>query len=262
MTTETMWVAPAPADLFAPETVDLDIVIPVLNEELRLGATLEEIRRELDRAPYRARVIVVDNGCTDATADVVDVMSERLDITLISCAARGKGAAVRRGVLHSTAPYVAYCDADLSTPPSALHTGMDLAAGGPGAVIGSRRVEGAEIAVAQPFLRRFGSRAFNRVAVQLVGPVRDTQCGFKLLDGDLARAVFEEMRTDGYAFDVELIARLQRRQTRMVEMPVTWSDNQGTRLRMASDGVRAFRDLLAVRRAIGAPSSDEVRRSA
>jgi glycosyltransferase involved in cell wall biosynthesis len=250
---------PAPATPRPRHTADLDIVIPALDEEHRIGETITAICRAVSGAPFSSRVVVVDNGSVDATADTLDAVRCGVPVELISCAEPGKGAAVRAGVLHSNAPVVAYCDADLSTPPSSLLAGMDLVQEGWQAVIGSRRVAGAEVAVPQSLLRRIGSRAFNRAASGIVGSMPDTQCGFKMLDGVLARQVFRRMRLTGYAFDVELIARLIARDARMFELPVTWSNDEGTKLRVVGDGARAFRDLYRVRQVL---RSDGLDRSA
>ncbi|CAN5420451.1 hypothetical protein BH10ACT10_BH10ACT10_01960 [soil metagenome] len=231
-------------------TADLDIIIPALDEEHRIGDTIAAICREVSGAPFSSRVVVVDNGSVDGTADTLDAVQCGIPVELISRAEPGKGAAVRAGVLHSTAPVVAYCDADLSTPPSSLLGGMELILEGWEAVIGSRRVEGAEIAVPQGLVRRVGSRAFNRAASGIVGSMSDTQCGFKMLDGDLGRRMFGHMQLTSYAFDVELIARLLAHEARMVEMPITWSNDEGTRLRVVGDGARAFRDLYRVRQVL------------
>ena len=235
----------------APNTADLDIIIPALNEEARIGRTISEICRHLQTASFSSRLIIVDNGSIDATADVItSVEIGRTQLEVISCAERGKGAAVRAGIRHSTARHVAYCDADSSTPPSAISTAYDLVGEGWHAVIGSRRCVGSSYEVPQSLVRRAGSRAFNRAAAGLVGSMRDTQCGFKLLDGDMARRVFRDIRLSGFAFDVELIARLMRGGVKIVELPVQWSNDQSSTFKVLSDGPRAFRDLYLVRRAL------------
>jgi dolichyl-phosphate beta-glucosyltransferase len=99
-------------------------------------------------------------------------------------------------------------------------------------------------------VRRAGSRVFNFAAASLVGSMRDTQCGFKMFDGELAREVFSTLQLNGFAFDVELIARLMRSGIDLVELPVKWSDDGGSTFNLVSDGARAFRDLYLVRRAL------------
>jgi len=237
----------------ADRTAGLDLVIPALNEEARLGATVEELHRVADDAGLDVRFIVVDNGCVDSTADVVDRSAAAdIPVELISCQTRGKGAAIRAGIRHSDAAFVGYCDADQSTPPGALLEGVDLLAAGWEVVIGSRKCAGAGYVVRQPALRRAGSFAFHTAATRLTGPVSDTQCGFKLFHADRARDLFEATSLDGFAFDVELLARVQRAGLQAIELPVKWTHSDGSTFRPLKDGIRSFRELLAVHRSLKA----------
>ncbi|SOD71517.1 glycosyltransferase involved in cell wall bisynthesis [Jatrophihabitans sp. GAS493] len=229
-------------------TYDLDLIIPALNEAQRIGATVSAISRVLETCGYSARITVVDNGCVDATAAALDQLRIATPVRVISCRTRGKGAAVRAGVLKSTARFVGYCDADLSTPPSSISDALARLDAGVEVVIGSRRCAGASYEVSQPLMRRLGSRAFNRASASLVGGITDTQCGFKLMRGETARAVFAEMQMAGFAFDVELIARLLRRDADVHELPIHWSNDEGSTFNVVSDGVRAFQDVFSVRR--------------
>jgi dolichyl-phosphate beta-glucosyltransferase len=229
--------------------VDVDIIIPALNEEHRISRTIIETCEMLAQAAFTARIIVVDNGSVDSTAEAVDAAcSADVRVDVIGCSRRGKGAAVRAGVLYSSAKYIAYCDADLSTPPGSIIHAYEMLAGGWDAVIGSRRVDGAEYAIAQPFLRRAGSKVFSLAASRMVGGITDTQCGFKAFRADAAKSVFEDLITHGFAFDVEVIARLQQADYAIAELPISWSDTHGSSFRPLNDGVQAFRDLVSARR--------------
>lgn len=232
----------------------LDIVIPALNEERRIGATIAAIDTALADIGLSARVIVVDNGSVDGTAATVQSIDAGLPVDLISCAQRGKGAAVRAGIRHSSAEFVAYCDADLSTPPSYLGLAVDLLEGGMDVVLGSRRAVGAQYVVRQPMVRRTGSKVFRMLAAPVVGDITDTQCGFKVLRGDVARSVFSEMTLNGFAFDVELVARTRASRLNVVELPVQWSNDEETTFNVVSDGIRAFRDVVRVKRLMSAPA--------
>jgi dolichyl-phosphate beta-glucosyltransferase len=237
----------------------LDLVVPALNEEGRIGATVAAILRDVDRSawPMEVRLLVVDNGSVDATAEVVDLASGTgRPIEVISCQTRGKGAAVRAGVTWSTAPYVGYCDADLSTPPASIGQGIHLLAAGWDVVVGSRRCVGASYVVPQTALRRAGSAAFRAAAHRLVPAATDTQCGFKLFRADVAKALFAAAELDGFAFDVEVLARARRHaDVSMIELPVQWTDADGSSFRPISDGIRSFRELRDVQRALRAPAA-------
>ena len=243
----------ARGDRRKPAVASLDLVIPAYNEEGRIGPTLEAICRQIAASPYRVRILVVDNGSVDATADTVDrVVATGVRVEVIGCKDKGKGAAVRAGVAHATAEYVGYVDADQSTPPDALLTGMAILTSGWDAVIGSRRALGARYVVPQPVVRRLGSRVFNMAASTVVGRISDTQCGMKLFRTAAAREVFAAARLTGFAFDVEILARCNAAGLKIMELPVEWSDDEGSTLRPVRDGLSAFAELYRVRRMLRA----------
>jgi glycosyltransferase involved in cell wall biosynthesis len=233
-------------------SVALDLVIPALNEEQRIGTTVAAICRLAQSLGWSMRLLIVDNGSVDATAEAIDrARSSDVPVSVIGCRTRGKGAAVRCGVLRSSAPYVAYVDADLSTPPVAIGHGVDLLALGWDVVIGSRRCAGASYSVVQPPLRRMGGVAFRALSRRVVPSISDTQCGFKAFRSDVAHKVFRETVVDGFAFDVEVLARARRHRARMIELPIDWSDQAGSTFRPRADGIESFRELASVRRALG-----------
>jgi dolichyl-phosphate beta-glucosyltransferase len=248
-TAAAMAAAPAPR---AP--VDLDLVIPVLNEEHRLPATLAELAPFLRRWRWRCRVVVVDNGSVDGTADVVDrAGAVGAGVDLLGCRTRGKGAAVRTGVAHSRARWVGYLDADRSTPLAALDDMVHQLRRGADVVVGSRRCPGARLVAPAPLARRVASRVFHAATATLVGPVGDSQCGIKLFDGETARALFAETSLAGFTFDVELLARARQRGLKVVEVPVDWSHCGGSTLQIGREGVKVVREIVAVHRAVGRP---------
>jgi dolichyl-phosphate beta-glucosyltransferase len=231
----------------------LDLVIPAYNEERRIGRTVEQLAGIITDRNLPVRLIVVDNGSVDRTAAAVDAVAKQVEVDLdvISCATRGKGAAVRAGVGHSTGEYVGFCDADLPVPPDALVWAVDLLASGWEVVVGSRRCAGARYEKEQSISRRLGSAAFRAASARLRAGVADTQCGFKFFRADLARQVFEGAQIDGFTFDIEILARAQRIEgVRLIEMPVPWSDQEGSSFRAISDGIRSFSDLRQARRSV------------
>jgi glycosyltransferase involved in cell wall biosynthesis len=242
----------------APPGFELDLVIPVLNEERRIGPTLADIHQEADRSNLSLQILVVDNGCVDGTAEVVaQAKRSGVPVEIISCRQRGKGAAVRTGVLWSAAPFVGYTDADLSTPPSVIASAIGLLRSGFEVVIGSRRCTGAGYTVPQGGMRRLGSFAFRTMASRLSGPITDTQCGFKVFHSQVAKELFATSSIDGFAFDVEVLARARQRKHSMIELPIQWSDSPESSFRPVTDGVRSFLELREARRALMGPTSAE-----
>ncbi|MFI7546854.1 dolichyl-phosphate beta-glucosyltransferase [Actinoplanes sp. NPDC049599] len=231
----------------ARSPVDLEVVIPAFDEEERLGATLRATAEVLWSQPWSSRIVVVDNGSTDRTSEVADDVAGRVPVLVIGCSRRGKGAAVRRGVLTSPARWVGYCDADAATPAKLIAPAVDLLIAGHPIVIGSRYCAGGRVMVRQSLLRRLGGRGFRTLSRRLVGDLTDTQCGFKFFDGDLARRLFAESRTTGFAFDLELLALAHSAHLPVVELPVDWYDRRGSTLRSVRDGIRAYRELRGLR---------------
>jgi dolichyl-phosphate beta-glucosyltransferase len=219
--------------------------MPSLNEAQRLPDTLNRTVAYLEAQPYSSSIVVIDNGSVDRTVDVASsTPSSRVPLSVVGCAQRGKGAAVRRGIDTSQARFVGYMDADLATPIETLDIVMPLLEAGSQAVVGSRRVDGAMLARRQPFFRSAAGLAFRMMAAMLLDGVADTQCGFKFFAGDLVRAVARQLSIDGFAFDVELLCAIARQGISVTEIPVQWSDQDGSTLRVLTDGRRALADLL------------------
>lgn len=237
----------------------LSVVIPAYNEERRIGATLRAALAYLGGRPEATELIVVDDGSSDGTAalaqSIVDEPRDtpRLSARVISYRPNGgKGRAVRTGVLATRGRRVAFADADLSTPLEELDRALPFLdpAEGPAydVVVGSRAVAGARIARYQPIYRQLSARFFNLVRDGLVpvGGVTDSQCGFKLFDGALARAIFARQRVDGFMFDVETLYIANRLGLRVYELGVPWTDAPESKVRFSS-GFRIVPDLLRVR---------------
>lgn len=235
---------------------DLDVVVPVWNEELRLGPTLGALLARAGDLPMRVCVTVVDNGSVDRTAEVVDeaahLAPENTRVRLIGCSRQGKGAAVRRGMLASSARWRGFVDADLSTPPSLLLPVASALLAGDPVVIGSRRVPGASYVVPQPLVRRLGSRAFRAMTSSLTGGVADTQCGFKFFSADAAEAIFHRVTASGFAFDVEVLAVAARLGLPVTEVPVQWTDDAGgSSFSLWTHGPRVISEVRALRASLG-----------
>ncbi|WP_394297371.1 dolichyl-phosphate beta-glucosyltransferase [Streptomyces albus] len=229
--------------------VDLTVVIPAYNEEHRLRRGVDEVCRYLRAGGGRWEVIVVDDGSTDGTAAVAaEAAAGEPRVRLIRTPVnRGKGHAVRRGVLASRGRRVLYCDADAATPIEELARLAARLDAGYAAAIGSRAHPGARIEVRQHPLRELLGKAGNRLIRALAVPgIRDTQCGFKLFDGDKARSAFARARTDGWGFDVEILRHFHAHGWPMAEVPVRWAHQPGSKVG-PRDYVRVLAEVVAVR---------------
>ncbi|GAA2423688.1 glycosyltransferase family 2 protein [Actinomadura vinacea] len=235
---------------------DLEIVVPACNEAGRLPAGLALLGEKLAGLGVPARILVVDNASTDGTAGIVRDWRGPVPARLLHCALRGKGAAVRVGLLATGAPYTGFCDADMATDLAALDEALALLRAGHPVVVGSRRhpsslVEG----YAQP-MRRLGAVTFNRLVRDLAGGIRDTQCGFKFFSGPLARAAAADLKTAGFAFDVELLMHCVRRGASVTAIPVVWRDQPGTTFSVRRHTSQCLLDVARIRTRAGRPVRD------
>jgi dolichyl-phosphate beta-glucosyltransferase len=211
----------------------LSVVIPAFNEERRLQRTLDRIADWLDASGESYEVIVVDDGSSDATRKIAEEFARgRPPVSCISLSRnRGKGAAVRTGFERSQGELVLFSDADLSTPIEELSRLRAALQDGAGFVIASRGLAQSRLEIRQEWFRETMGKAFNGLVRLLTGiPFRDTQCGFKLLRGESARALSKEMREDGFAFDVELILLARKGGNTIREVPVTWRNDARSRV--------------------------------
>ncbi|MGQ1837341.1 glycosyltransferase [Kocuria turfanensis] len=228
--------------------VDLEIVVPAYNEADRIARTLYKTVEFLEEQSWSARVVVVDNGSCDDTVSVVRRLSREkasvVPITLIGCGQPGKGAAVRRGILSGTSTYTGFFDADMATPVETLQVAMSHLQRGAAAVIASRHCPGSTFVRHQTAGRRLGGMAFRALTRQMVHQVHDTQCGFKFFDRRSVNQALVQCRSTGFAFDVELLHRLQREGGQIVEVPVAWTDSPSSTFRPVRDGVASFSAIL------------------
>jgi len=230
--------------------VELEVIIPAYNESARLPETLRQSVAYLNERPWRSRIVVVDNGSVDETAAdarVAAVATDKVDVVVIGCSRAGKGAAVRRGLLTSTSPLLGFYDADLATPLETLALTVEALRSGADAVIASRHVPGASFVVPQALRRRAGGDVFRLLTRKLVPGVADTQCGFKFFRRESVQTAIARVRTTGFAFDVELLAHVQRAGGKIVELPVAWTDAAGSTFHPIRDGLASFRAVFHLR---------------
>ncbi|MGW3120760.1 dolichyl-phosphate beta-glucosyltransferase [Streptomyces sp. NPDC001107] len=230
--------------------VDLTVVIPAFNEEQRLGPTLDAVTRYLRENEGRWgewEVVVADDGSTDGTREVVTGLKDPRVQLVTGPHHRGKGHALRLGVAASRGRRVLVTDADLAAPIEELEQ-LDKALGeGNAAAIGSRSVPGATIGDRQHPVREVLGRAGNLLIRRTTVPgIRDTQCGFKLFEGDKAREAFAASRINGWGIDVEVLWHFHRADWQVAEVPIRWSHRPGSKLRRL-DYVRVLAELARLR---------------
>ena len=228
-------------------SLDLSVVIPAYNEAARLPPTLVRVSRYLRDQGISFEIVVVDDGSTDGTGEAARREGGAV-VTLVRVEPnRGKGHAVRTGMLRATGELRLMTDADLSTPIEDFALLREALAKGSDVAIGSRAVAGANVEVHQSWFREAAGRTFNRLVRLLALPgLHDTQCGFKLWRGAAAVEAFSCGLLDGFCFDVEALYIARKRGRRVVEVPVTWRNDVATRVG-ALGGMAAFLDLIRIR---------------
>ena len=236
----------------SPAGPHVEVIIPTLDEEARLVPSLRRIAEYLAEQDYGGAIAVVDNGSTDRTPDLAYSCSDvDVPVRVIGCAKRGKGAAVRRGVLTSKARYVGFSDADLATPIETLDEILRALESGSQVAIASRRCPGSIYTLRQPLKRRLASYAFRsavRASTRRVLSVHDTQCGFKFFEADAARWLFRTSTATGFAFDVEILALAAIAGYQITEVPAHWRHRHGSTLNLTRDANGVLTELLTVRR--------------
>lgn len=227
----------------------LSIIVPAYNEADRLPSSLEKIERFLGAQPYRAEVIVVENGSTDRTAEVVrELAAQWPNLCLIQQSTRGKGLAVRRGMLEAQGEYRFICDADLSMPIEEVAKFLPPRLNSYDVAIGSREAPGA-VRYNEPLYTHLRGRIFsNLVKLLALRGFEDTQCGFKCLRGEVARDLFSVQRLGGWSFDVEMLFVAQQRGYKIVEVPIDWYYMPGSKVNGVRDSLRMLADIMTIRR--------------
>lgn len=228
------------------------VVIPAFNEEERIGQTLELTLEYLQTNAPESELIVVNDGSTDQTSDVCEyaLANARIPRQLLENSPnRGKGAAVRRGLLAAQKPIGLFFDADLSTPLEEIPKLIEsIAKGEVDIAFGSRALDRRLIGNRQPWRREQAGRVFNLIVRLATGlPFWDTQCGFKAFQLNVCRPIIENAHLDGFAFDVELLYLAHRAGLRLREIPVRWNHHEGSKVHFVHDSLRMLREIAALR---------------
>jgi dolichyl-phosphate beta-glucosyltransferase len=225
----------------------LSVIIPAHNEERRLPRTLEQVFDFLSRQAYAAEVIVVENGSTDRTLALAQEFAGRhANLLVIQETRRGKGLAVKRGMLAAGGEYRFICDADLSMPIEQLVKFLPPAIPDFDIAIGSREAPGS-VRYNEPAFRHWGGRAINAAIRLLILPgLQDTQCGFKCFTAEAARSLFSLQTLPGWAFDIEILYLARRRRYRIREIPIDWYFDAETKLSAVPDALRMIKDIFTI----------------
>jgi dolichyl-phosphate beta-glucosyltransferase len=228
----------------------ISLIIPAFNEEQRIGKSLEQIFQFCNAQTLPFEVIVVDDGSSDGTVSFIRRrFGDHSQLKIVQQPGRrGKGAAVQQGMLQARGDYVFFSDADLSVPIETLpgflvelQSRCDIA-------IGSRRAPGAKIEVHQPFLRETMGRVFTSLSNFLLGTrYFDVTCGFKGFKREVARDLFTRQRLHNWSFDSEILFIARLRGYQVTEIPVSWRNEQGTKVRVWKDAAVSFLGLLQIR---------------
>jgi dolichyl-phosphate beta-glucosyltransferase len=230
-----------------PGRYRLSVVIPAYRESDRIADTVARVRAELSSLGASAlQIVVVDDGSDDDTADRAQAAGA--DLVLRERPNRGKGAAVRAGMLAAEGRTVAFTDADLSYPPEQLLGFVDAIEGGWDVAVGSRQHQATMTVVRAGRLREVGGRIVNVfTGIVLLGRYRDTQCGLKAMRSDVARLVFGRTQIDGFAFDVEVFHLVERYRLTLIEVPVHVVNSSRSTVHVVRDAFLLLRDLFRVR---------------
>jgi len=227
----------------------LSIILPAHNEENRLPGTLDEIWKFLQAQTYAAEILVVENASTDGTLEVCREYASRIPyLQYEHLAERGKGLAVKHGMLAATGDYCFFADADLSMPIKEINRFIPPLLADMDVAIASREAKGA-VRYGEPVYRHLIGRIFNSMVRWLALPgLQDTQCGFKCFRREVATDVFSRQTFTGMSFDAEVLFIARQRGWRIVEIPIPWYFNPDSRVRLVDDSLRMAIDLLTIRR--------------
>jgi dolichyl-phosphate beta-glucosyltransferase len=225
----------------------LSVIIPAHNEENRLPGTMEQVQRFLEGQPFTSEIIIVENGSADKTYEIAQEFAERHARVRVTRSERGKGAAVKRGMLEAQGEYRFMCDADLSMPVHEILKFIPPALEGSHIAIASREAKGA-VRYNEPAYRHLGGRGINFLIQALILPgLNDTQCGFKCFRADVVDDIFKLQTLNGWSFDIELLYIARRRGYLVQEVPIDWYYHSDTKVSALRDAVQMVKDIFRIR---------------
>ncbi|MGI4829751.1 MAG: dolichyl-phosphate beta-glucosyltransferase [Janthinobacterium lividum] len=228
----------------------LSIIIPAYNESARIERALEVVLACLQERDWDAEVLVVNDGSTDGTAEIVQRWTKtHPELFLIENGKnRGKGYSVRNGLLQATGEIVMFTDADLSSPIEEAERLIEAIDAGADVAIGSRWLDRQKQTKHQPLYRRFFGRCYNWLTRVMMGlPYKDTQCGFKAFRREAAQAIFRLQTIERWGFDPEILFIAQKLGLHIIEVPVTWGHDERSRISYLRDGTQMVREMFEIR---------------
>ena len=228
----------------------LTLLIPAYNEALRITASLREMDAYLEARPYTSEIVIVDDGSQDETSAVAreSAMALSTPVRFLGYTPnRGKGYALKVGFEAARGERILFTDSDLSTPIREVDRLLERLDAGFEMVIGTRKSAQAVIAVHQPKFRELMGKAFTFLVRRMLIDVSDVTCGFKAFDAEVGKNLFGLSRVHDWSFDAEILFLAKQQGRRLVEVPVYWEDQPGTKVSMLRDGLMAFIGLLRIR---------------
>jgi len=231
--------------------MEMSVVVPAYNEEKRISLSLPLIYSSLTRRFSRFEIIVVDDGSSDRTAEKVLEFSQHghPEVRVIRYVTnRGKGYAVRTGMLAAQGDIILFSDADLSTPMEALDKVKRVLDQGYDLAIGSRALKDSKIELRQPFYRVLMGKTFNKIVQVMALPgVWDSQCGFKMFKRSAAKELFGSSRIDGFSFDVEVLFLARKRGIVFCEVPLSFINSHGRMINPILHLFQMVKDIFLIR---------------
>ncbi|MFQ6035250.1 MAG: glycosyltransferase [Sedimentisphaerales bacterium] len=237
--------------------MDLSIVIPALNESKKIARDIKMAAEFLEGNNFQGEIIVVDDGSTDGTCEVAKSVKVPPGVRLSVIRYqqhRGKGYAVRQGIKQTSGEYVMFADSGYCVPYGNALLGLELLKDGSCDLAhGSRKLIESDIQQAQPWGRRISSRLFKWLVnklLQIPRGLTDTQCGFKIYKGDVARQLYSQCISDGFMFDIEIILRAQKQGYRIKEFPIAWVCDPDSRLKLSRIPWPVLSEIRAIKRTL------------
>lgn len=230
------------------DSLRLSVIVPAYNEALRIESTLNRLKDYLGAQDYLFEIIVSDDGSSDDTIEIAERILKGVPHKILTVPKnRGKGHAVKTGMLEASGTYVLFSDADLSTPIEEIERVFpefethDI-------VIGSRALRESRLIKRQPIWREIMGKVFNKLARSLTFKgINDSQCGFKCFKSKASRDLFSRQRLDGFSFDVEIVYLAQKSGYSIKELPVAWVNSPESRVQAIRDSFLMFADLIKIR---------------